>query len=437
MFSSQVVAFKNVGDTASTNRGARRPWWTSPGPTFATGVAGASDPLFDGAGRLYLPAVTNRVRTTDPASWPAHVGGGYQNTVAGSWGSAASWELRAVPDVLGRSAWELRTDQNVKGLTLADPTTTPALAAGQFVWLVLDGIDLQGAGGRVRLGIGHDGVPSWRSFEFDLAAGTGDAKGATFAALSDPGPGEWSITDLGNGRHRLAVKWTIAAGQTLAAGWWPTLGPGADMVGNGIVFTRPMVFVDETPPSGLWVPAGTLPNGFVEVAAPGTTGHHTALPFALELTTTKPATDGTLAEIVGDNGNGAGNVLARVKIVGGSPQLWLSEDGGTTQRTATIAAGTWTTTTARRLAVVVREDEVVLFVDGRSVAGIALAAAPTAVASYRVGAEAGGHNGTGAWITTIADAAEAEIVADVVRMGTAAEIAAMTPRIDGCLYVEI
>jgi hypothetical protein len=437
MFSSQVVTFKDVSAPARDDGGARHPWWTSPGPTFATGVVGPTDVLFDGAGRLYLPGVTNRVRTTDPANWQAHVGGGYQNTVSGSWGSAASWELRTVPDVLGRSAWELRTDQNVKGLTLADPTTTPTLAAGQFVWLVVDGIDLQGAGGQVRLGIGHDGVPSWRAFEFDLAAGTGDAKGATFAALSDPGPGEWSITDLGNGRHRLAVKWTIAAGESLPAGWWPTLGPGTDMVGNGIVFTRPMVFADEAPPGGLWVPAGTSPNGLVEVAAPGTTGHHTALPFALELTATKPASDGTLAEIVADNGTAAGNVLARLKIVGGSPQLWVSEDGGTTQRTATIAADTWTTTIERRLTLFVKRDEVVLFVDGRSVAGIALADAPTAVASYRVGAEAGGHNGTGAWITTIADAADADVVADVVRMGTAAEIAAMTPRLDGCLYLEV
>jgi hypothetical protein len=435
MISNQVVRFSTY---RTRPRAASAPWWTGSPATVAPGVSAVGNgAVIDTVGKLQLSPSSNLVRSGDPSTWNKHGGGAYQPGTPGAWGSGDGVELRAAADLGGVPAWEMRTAGDVIGLAILDPAETAEQSAGTAIWLVVHGVRLTGTGDTVRFAIVDQDGGNWDGWEFQPAANNGHARGVDSPLVEAPTTAEdWSIEEIEAGVYRLTAKFTVASGQTLPAGWFATFGPGNDSESESLIFTRPMVVVDEPPAPDFWVPAGAARGDHVEVADAVAGGFPAAAGAVLRFTARRPVRDGTIAEIVGDNADGAGQLVVRLRIVGGAPQLWVSDTGGTSSRTGTAAADDWPSSREVEIAVEVGDDEVVLFVDGYAVTGAVLTRAPTALTAYRLGAEAGGANGTGARIedARIADRAEASWARTLRKLATA-EVS--TYDLPGRLVVEV
>lgn len=433
MMTNQLVSFSLVETTPRVTSAA---WWAGSPAALPAGVTAIGQAFLGDDGLAIAPGV-NRVRgEADLADYNKHGGGSYKGGTAAAWGSG-DVDVRTAAAWRGISRWELASDQPHKGLAITAETATAEVAAETAIWIVVHGFELTGTGDSLRLGL-VNAATEWAAWEFNPAAGTaGDAiTGDTPADIALPAsPSDWEIVELEAGVYRVAAKFTVPAGQTLAAGWFATFGPGRDRDIETIIFTKPMVFVGETPPD-FWVPPGAQPSDHVEIADPGANGFSTAPGSVLRLTAKRPPNDGTLVEIVGDNANGAGHAIVRLNIAGGAPQIWVSDDGGTSSRTGTAAAADWSDASAADIAVEVRKDEAVLFIDDYAVTGAVFTTRPTAITAYRIGAEAGGANGTGTRVeaASVADRADPSWSRGIRKL-TTAEVASYD--LPGRLVVEI
>lgn len=414
-------------------------WFTgSPPSGLAMGVAMSNgSPTFTN-GALVLAAGgnggTNLAKAGDPITQLLALVhdelGGIVDT------EATITSITAGETVNGHAAWTMATSAGNSGVSFLD-LNAPAMAAGEHVWVVFW---VKGAGTPAIL-FTDDSTPPGGQNErcvFDLGVGASvSGEGSTIMEVGGSAGDEWSMTALGGGQHRIAVKMTVAAGQSLAAGTW-AVGVTNQSTSTPIVFTQPVI-VKNAPEPTVWAAPGVSFGGgsqSVVVADPSVGGHQSTLPFALVLEADAPKANGTLMEVVGTNVGGTGNLVVRVVVASGALRLTVTEDDGISTKQATLPTGAWPLGKRKTVALRLIGDEAVLYLDGYSMTGLPLASTPQAITGYRVGGQSGDTDFLPLTLAAIADRPGFEPEGDQLRVMTTAEVGALATQLAGRLYVE-
>jgi len=258
----------------------------------------------------------------------------------------------------------------------------PALSAGDKVFLrfpAIKGVDGAAAEAVWTTMVLGDGG-AYKSWWYALTDGAYMSTTGSMASFVNPPTTEF--TDNGDGSGELTI--TFEANQSVSSGWILGIGPfhGTQQTSTGIEFDDAQVLVGDTSPHG-----GGGGGGYgLVVADPSMGSHRAALPFVLRLEAAKPGSDATVAEVLGTTGGTAGDLVVRLVVASGSPQLTVSEDGGTTIYTATTPPAAWSSAAVVEMRVA--DDAVELFVDGDRLTEIPLQDVPSAIDSYAVAATA-------------------------------------------------
>jgi hypothetical protein len=245
------------------------------------------------------------------------------------------------------------------------------------------------------------------------------ATGALGADVDNPenNPADVTVTAVDQGWHvRIVYRFT--------GGPYDDLFLGVRLHGE---FTTPALVTAFAPMSPATAWAVTDPAG---------SDHCAEVPMTLSLVVAKPAGDGTIVEMIGDNGTGAGGFVARLELLGGALWLAVSEDSDASRLTASLPPTAWPEAGTVELTLGLLADEAILFVDGYAATGLPVSDPPTGLACYRLGGRRDGRHGLALAVQSAADAHGRQMRSDGVRLMRAEERAALPAERPGRLYAE-